>query len=128
MEIVKIIGIGFLTLIITIILKENKKEYAIYSVLIGGTIILLYSMGTIKTIVDFAKSLSINLKYNNMFITLILKITGIAILTEYAVSICKDSGENAIANKVDFASKIIVISLSIPIISTTLESLTKLLP
>lgn len=128
MEIIKIIGIGFLTLIITIILKENKKEYAMYSVLIGGAIIILYSMGTIKTIVDFAKSLSVNLKYNNMFITLILKITGIAILTEYTVSICKDSGENAIANKIDFASKIIVISLSIPIISTTLESLTKLLP
>ena len=128
MEIIKIIGIGFITLIITLILKENKKEYAIYSVLIGGTIIILYSMGTIKTIVDFAKSLSVNLKYNNMFITLILKITGIAILTEYAVSICKDSGENAIANKIDFASKIIVVSLSIPIISTTLESLTKLLP
>lgn len=128
MEIIKIIGIGFLTLIITIILKENKKEYAMYSVLIGGAIIILYSMGTIKTIVDFAKSLSVNLKYNNMFITLILKITGIAILTEYAVSICKDSGENAIANKIDFASKIVVISLSIPIISTTLESLTKLLP
>lgn len=128
MEIIKIIGIGFLTLIITIILKENKKEYAIYSVLIGGAIIILYSMGTIKTIVDFAKSLSVNLKYNNMFITLILKITGIAILTEYAVSICKDAGENSIANKIDFASKIIVVSLSIPIISTTLESLTKLLP
>lgn len=128
MEIIKIIGIGFLTLIITIILKENKKEYAIYSVLIGGAIIILYSMGTIKTIVDFAKSLSVNLKYNNMFITLILKITGIAILTEYAVSICKDAGESSIANKIDFASKIIVVSLSIPIISTTLESLTKLLP
>lgn len=128
MEIIKIIGIGFLTLIITIILKENKKEYAIYSVLIGGAIIILYSIGTIKTIVDFAKSLSVNLKYNNMFITLILKITGIAILTEYAVSICKDSGENAIANKIDFGSKIIVISLSIPIISSTLESLNNLLP
>lgn len=128
MEIMKIIGIGFLTLIITIILKENKKEYAMYSVLIGGAIILLYSMGTIKIIVDFAKSLSVNLKYNNMFITLILKITGIAILTEYAVSICRDSGENAVANKIDFASKVIVISLSIPIISSTLESLNNLLP
>lgn len=128
MEIIKIVGIGFLTLIITIILKENKKEYAMYSVLIGGAIIILYSMGTIKTIVDFVQSFTVDLKYNNMFITLILKITGIAILTEYAVSICKDLGENAIANKIDFGSKIIVISMSIPIISTTLESLTNLLP
>lgn len=128
MDIVKIIGIGFLTLIITLILKEYKKEYALYSSLIGGAIIIFYSMGTLKTVIDFIKEFGNISKYNNVFITLLLKITGIAILTEYAVSICKDLGESSIANKIDFGSKIIIISLSIPIISTTLESLTKLLP
>lgn len=128
MEIIKIIGIGFLTLIITIILKEYKKEYAIYAVLIGGAIIVFYSMGTIKSIIEFIQELSHNSNYNNAFISLLLKITGISILTEYAVSICRDVGENSIANKIDFGGKIIVISLSIPVISTTLETLTKLLP
>ena len=128
MEIVKIIGIGFMTLIITLFLKEYKKEYAIYSSLIGGAIILFYSMGILKTIVKFIEELSGNSKYDNFFITLLLKITGIAILTEYAVSICKDLGENSVANKIDFGSKLIIVSLSIPIISTTLEALTNLLP
>ena len=128
MDIIKIIGIGFFTLIITIILKEYRKEYAIYAVLIGGMIIIFYSMDTLKAIIDFINDLSRNKSYNREFISLLLKITGISILTEYAVSICKDSGENAIANKIDFGGKIIVISLSIPIISTTLSSLTKLLP
>ena len=59
---------------------------------------------------------------------LLLKVTGIAILTEYAVNICKDTGENSIANKIDFGAKIVIISLSIPVISTSLETLTKLLP
>lgn len=128
MDIIKIIGIGFFTLIITIILKEYRKEYAIYAVLIGGMIIIFYSMDTLKAIIDFINDLSRNKSYNTEFISLLLKITGISILTEYAVSICKDSGENAIANKIDFGGKIIVISLSIPIISITLSSLTKLLP
>ena len=128
MDIIKIIGIGFFTLIITIILKEYRKEYAIYAVLIGGMIIIFYSMDTLKAIIDFINDLSRNKSYNTEFISLLLKITGISVLTEYAVSICKDSGENAIANKIDFGGKIIVISLSIPIISTTLSSLTKLLP
>ena len=128
MDIVKVIGIGFLTLIITIILKEYKKEYAIYAVLIGGLIIIFYSMDTIKSIIDVINTLSSNQNYNSEFISLLLKITGISILTEYAVSICKDSGENAIANKIDFGGKVIVISLSIPVISTTLSTLTKLLP
>lgn len=128
MDILKIIGIGLLTLIITIMLKEYKKEYAIYSVLIGGSIIIFYSMNTISSIINFIQELSSNSNYNNTFITLLLKITGISIITEYAVSICKDSGESSIANKIDFGGKILVISLSIPIISTTLQSLTKLLP
>lgn len=127
MDILKIIGIGFATLVITIVLKEYKKEYAIYSTLIGGTIILLISMDTLKVIIDFIKKLSLQ-GYNYEFINLLLKITGIAILTEYAVNICKDSGENSIANKIDFGGKIIIISLSIPVISNSLEILTKLLP
>lgn len=127
MEILKIIGIGFTTLVITIVLKEYKKEYAIYSTLIGGAIILFVSMDTVKVIIDFIRDLSIQ-GYNYEFINLLLKITGIAILTEYAVNICKDSGENSIANKIDFGGKIIIISLSIPVISSSLETLTKLLP
>ena len=129
MDILKIVGIGFLTLIITIILKEYKKDYAIYVVLAGGMIILLFSMDTISSVVGFIRNVYTGSgKYNDVFISLLLKVTGIAILTEYAVSICKDAGESAIANKIDFGGKIIIISLSIPIISDTLDSLTKLLP
>ena len=128
MEVIKVIGIGFITLIITIILKEYRKEYYIYALLIGGALIIIYSLGTIKSIISFINDLSNNKNYNNEFITLLLKLTGISILIEYAVSICKDAGENAIANKIDFGGKIIVISMSIPVISVTLEALMKLLP
>lgn len=127
MDILKIIGIGFISLVITIILKEYKKEYAIYSSLIGGAIIIFLSLDTLKSIIDFINNLSIR-GYNYEFINLLLKVTGIAILTEYAVSICRDIGENAIASKMDFGGKIIIISMSIPVISNSLQTLTKLLP
>lgn len=64
---------------------------------------------------------------NSTYIALLLKITGISILAEFAVSICNDAGEGNIANKIDLGGKIIVISLSIPVISTTLTSLVNLL-
>lgn len=126
MDILKIIGIGFITLIVSNILKEYKREYKIYCVLIGGAIIIFFSLETINSIIKFIKEFSV--AYNNGFIEILLKITGISILTEYAVSICRDSGESSIANKIDFGGKIIIISLSIPIISNTVGSLTKLLP
>lgn len=126
MDIVKIVGVGFTTLIVTIMLKEYRKDFAIYSALIGGSIILFYSVNYLKNIIDFLNGLA-DSGINSTYIILLIKITGIAILTEFAVSVCKDSGENSIANKVDLGGKIIVISLSIPVISTTLTSLVSLL-
>ena len=62
------------------------------------------------------------------FVIVLLKITGIAILAEFATSICKDAGESAIATKIDIGSKVLIVSASIPIISSLLEVILKVLP
>lgn len=77
---------------------------------------------------ELIESISNKSNINNQFIVLLLKITGIAFLSEFAVSICKDSGEAAIASKIELGSKIIIISMSIPIISSLLEIITKIMP
>ena len=73
---------------------------------------------------NFASKTSVN--YD--FILLLLKITGIAILTEFAVSICKDSGEFAIANKIDLGGKVIIMSMSVPILSSLVQIVINILP
>ena len=128
MDLIKIIGIGFITVILTIILKEYKKDFAIYTILIGGALILYFSFETLADVVNFLKDLSSKGKIDNSFISLLLKITGISILSEFAVSICKDCGEASIASKIDLGGKILVISLSIPVIGNALEQLLSLLP
>ena len=75
---------------------------------------------------DFVNGLSVT-GISSGFILLLIKITGISILTEFAVSVCKDMGESAIANKVDLGGKLIIVSLSIPIISAVLSGLLGLL-
>lgn len=127
MDIVKVIGIAFLTLIFTIILKQYRKDFAIYVVIIGGALILLSSIDTLKNIIDFINNLSERGSISSDFIKLLIKITCISILSEFAISICKDSGETAIASKIDLGGKIIVISMSVPVISTMLNGLLELL-
>ena len=128
MDALKIVGVGFVTLVIVLILKEYKKDFAIYAALIGGAIILFMSFETIRIIINFIEKISNNTSYNSEIITILLKITGISILIEYAVSICKDANESSIGSKIDFAGKILIISMSIPIISSTLTTLLELLP
>ena len=127
MEIFKIIGIAFITVVFTIILKEYRKDFAIYVVIIGGILILVSSLDILSGIINFINTLSNKTNLNGEFIKLLIKITSISILIDFAVNICKDSGESAIASKLDLGGKVIVISMSIPVISSMLNGLLELL-
>lgn len=128
MDIVKIIGIAFLALIIIIILKQYKPEFVIYVSILAGALILLMSLEKIGGIITLLENISAKTAINGEFLAILIKITGIAFLTEFAVSVCKDAGEAAIANKVDLGGKVIIIAISIPIISALLETVVKILP
>ncbi len=128
MEIIKIIGIALIALIIIIMLKQYRPEYAIFISILTGVLILFLVMDKLTGIVNLIRSIQSKYSINTQFIALLIKITGIAFLSEFAVSICKDSGETAIASKVELGSKIIIISMSIPIISSLLEIILKILP
>ncbi len=126
--IIKIIGIGLVALIIIILLKQYKPEFAIYISLLVGVLILLLVMDQLTQVISLLQSLASKASINSTFLAILLKITGIAFLAEFAVSVCKDAGEGAIASKIEIGSKIIIIAMSIPIISSLLEIILKILP
>lgn len=128
MEIIKIIGIALIALIIIIMLKQYRPEYAIFISILTGVLILFLVMDKLTEIINLINSIQSKYDINTQFIALLIKITGIAFLSEFAVSICKDSGESAIASKIELGSKIVIISMSIPIISSLLEIILKILP
>ena len=128
MDVIKIIGIGLISLIKIILLKQYKPEFVIYVSILAGVFILFLVMDKLSSVVTLLRSIADKASINMNFLNLLIKITGIAFLSEFAVSICKDSGESAIASKIELGSKIIIISMSIPIISSLLQLVIKILP
>jgi len=128
MEVIKIIAIALVAVVLIILLKQYKPEFALYISLLTGILILILVMDKLTGIIQLIESISNKANINNQFIAILIKITGIAFLSEFAVSICKDAGETAISNKIEIGTKIIIISMSIPIISSLLEIVLKILP
>ena len=122
MDIIKIIGI------VIIIIKQYRPEFAVYVSLIAGALILLLILDKMSGVINLLTNLANKTSINKDFIFLLIKITGIAFLTEFAVSICKDAGESAIATKIDMGGKVMIVAISIPIISSLLETIVKILP
>lgn len=127
-DVIKIIGIGLLALIIIVILKQYKPEFAIYVSMIAGVLILVLAIQKLTGIINLLQSLANKTYINKSFLSILLKITGIAFITEFAVSICSDAGEKAIASKIEIGSKVIIIAMSLPIITSLLELVIEILP
>ena len=128
MDVIKIIGIGLISLILVIIIKQYKPEYTVFISILCGILIIIICQDKITGIINIFKELNTKANINFQFIDILLKITGIAILTEFVVSLCNDAGQTAIGAKVDLGGKIIIISISIPIITSLLELIVKILP
>ena len=118
---IKIIGIGLISLIAIIIIKRYRPEFAVYISIIAGVLILFVAIDKLSGIVNLLQTISDKSGINKQFLEILLKITGIAFLSEFAISICKDSGESAIASKIEIGTKVAIISMSIPIISNLMQ-------
>ncbi|NLC37881.1 MAG: stage III sporulation protein AD, partial [Clostridia bacterium] len=51
-----------------------------------------------------------------------------AYIAEFGAQVCRDAGETAIASRVEFAAKVLIIVLAIPIVVAILETIIRLLP
>ena len=74
MEIIKIIGIALIALIIIILLKQYRPEFAIYISLLTGVLILLLVMDQLTGIITLLQSLASKASINGTFLTLLIKI------------------------------------------------------
>lgn len=128
MEITQIIGLALVTTIFLLVLRQEKPVMAILLSLVFGIIVFLSMMGKLASIIDVMGELTRRAGINNFFLATILKIMGVAYLGEFAAVICQDAGEQAVAKKVEFAAKIIIAVLALPILVAILESLLELMP
>ena len=128
MEIAQIVGLALITTIFLLILRQEKPVMAILLSLVFSIVIFTSMMGKLAAIIDIMKELTRRAGINNFFLATILKIMGVAYLGEFAAVICQDAGEQAVAKKVEFAAKIIIAVLALPILVAILESLLQLMP
>lgn len=103
MNIVQIVSFALVALFVIVILKQYKPEYAIFASLTAGLVILLFFLSKVSTVITLLEKLVNDMGMNQEFFKILLKITGIAYLIEFATNVCKDAGENAVASKVELA-------------------------
>lgn len=128
MEIFQVIGFALIAAFFLVILREQRPEIALPLSLAAGVIIFLLVLSKIGEILTVLSELAQRADLNRFYLATLLKIVGIAYIAEFGAQVCRDAGEEAVATRVEFAAKILVVFLALPIVVAVLESIVRLLP
>lgn len=124
----KIISIAVITCIACLIIKPIRNDFAILISIVGGVIVLFYTVSYLSQIFDvFTEIFNIS-GINSSIYSIILKIIGIGYLTEFTAGICNDTGNSSLADKVLLGGKVVILVMAIPIVTSILDIVMEMLP
>jgi stage III sporulation protein AD len=127
MDVLQIVALGLMATVLIVVVKSQRPELAVLLSMAAGAIIFLLVLGKIGSIIEVINELSSQAGISMVYLGTILKIVGIAYIAEFGSQICRDAGEGAVASKIEFAAKILIMVLAVPIVVAVLQSLLKLL-
>lgn len=123
MEILKIILIGIVTCVATVLLKQFKPELAVLVSIAGGIVILIMIVNFLSSIVSNFTQIATKTSINMQLFSSVIKIVGIGYITEFGANICHDTGNSSIADKILLGGKVIILCFALPIINAMLTTI-----
>lgn len=122
MEIFKILAICLISAVLAIVLKQQKGEYALMVALAGGAVVTLYVLKGVWTPIEYIKARLLSCGVKTEYFAVALKALGIGYVTGFIADACRDSGQASLAAKAELAGKCAIFILSVPLISSVLET------
>ncbi|MDF2803617.1 MAG: putative rane protein [Anaerocolumna sp.] len=124
---VQIALVGMTVVLLAIIFKNNKSEYAIYVSLAGCLLIFFMGVSKLEIIINTIKKIQTYINLNESYIIILIKIIGITYIAEFAANICKDFGHTAIANQIELVGKLTILATGMPVLLALLDTINEFL-
>lgn len=121
MDIIRIIGIGLITALLSLFIKQQRPEFAMMLPMIGTAAILFVIAPYLKEILSMFERIADEAGLESRYLHLVIKIIGVAYLCQFASELCKDAGEGSMASKIELAGKVMILTLSMPVIHQLLD-------
>ena len=118
---IKVVGIVLTALIINIVLKNYSKEFTFLINIVCTIIIFTLISKDLKGIVDRLTSISNEISVLLPYIKIMLKILGISLIAQLLSDLCRDNGENTLANQTELSAKIIILVTALPLFTTIMD-------
>lgn len=113
---IQIVSFTLISAFIIVVLKSISSEYSLLVIIASGIIILGFSLNYLVENLNFFNKLFEMTGLSDDVLRIIYKITAIGYLIEFGAGTVEDFGLKSLADKLVFAGKLIILSVSLPII------------
>lgn len=128
MDIMKIVMVGIIATVLAVLLREERPEIAVVISIVTGLVIFIFIISKLNSVMSVLKYFAAKANIDVLYFSIILKVIAIAYITEFGAQICRDAGEGTIASKVEFAGKVLIMVLAIPILAALMDIMIKIIP
>ena len=108
-------------------MPKNAKEFQIVLTLGVCALVIAAIYSFLAPVLDMIDSLSLEGKIDGDMIRILLKATGVGLLTEYVALVCQDAGNGALGKILQVLSTVVILWLSLPLITGLMELISNIL-
>ena len=127
MDITKVIALGLIGTIFSVLLKKENPQIAMLTAAVTGILIFLMLCSPLGELIILLKETAKQAGVGEGYFGIVLKVIGIAYLTQFGAQLCADAGESAIAAKIELAGKVLMMAAAAPVLTDLLETVIGLL-
>ncbi len=122
MDVVKIGIIGLIGAILATALK-NEKGYGFFISIATGIVLLFMLLPALYDIFNNFVDIGQDIGIKSSYVTVMLKALAIAYISMFSSQICRDFGQNSIADKIELGGKVIILINAMTVINELIEEM-----
>ncbi len=109
------------------VVRTSRPEIAFAVALAAGAAALVMLRGELQSAISIISDLSANTEFSAGSTGLLLRAAGVALISEFGAQICRDAGESALAGRIDLAARVVLLTMSAPLIGDVLALVSDLI-
>ena len=124
---IKAVAAVLLACIATMVLSKQSKDFSVILAIAVSAMVIIAAGVYLTPIIEFINRLADLSEMDADMLMILMKATGIGIISEFAVLICKDAGNSSMGKSVQILATGVILWISIPLLNRFLELLENVL-
>ena len=118
--VIKISAAALVYICCAMLIRQYRPEF-VFLLRFGAVgIILFLILGEASNFIDSVKEIFTVFNISSVHLTLLLKVSFVALISDFVTETLKDSGDTSLASVVTVATRVVIISFSLPVLKSLL--------